>query len=334
MKRLDIKIENLVRLIENDDSVCFVPENPGTRILSFFTKKNKSKDSFNFDNSTFNGIKSFMKHAHNIGSGEFGTCYERFGLVFKFSNEFLKDYQRESNDKAQGLQGYKLPYISEYNRDHPRECYVNEYIQEQFERHQGNFIYNSPPVAYIYYLGCKVGVIYKYHKDYKAISNLVYEDIESIIDVLVNLGHCKKELEDNGIYYNDWKAENILYNGTDVKIIDLDCQSPDILVKHWNSPENRKHDSDPYISLYTPEEQKSFSERKNIGYYDRTDILRRVLIHILYTKISTLTNNEDLDDFDSLFDYIYECCIENCTKADLLEVINNYIQTNKKNRTR
>ena len=89
MKRLDIKIENLVRLIENDDSVCFVEESPMKQVISYFARKEKSSDCFTFKNGLVNGINAFLRKAHKIGEGQYGVCYERFGLVFKISKDFL-----------------------------------------------------------------------------------------------------------------------------------------------------------------------------------------------------------------------------------------------------
>lgn len=324
MKRLDIKIENLVKLIEDEERLKFVGEY-------------QSVKDFSFSSGLLSDFRHFIKIANKIGEGQYAVCYEKDGIVFKISKVFLQHLKTRDQNNAI-CPDYNLEMRREYSKHNLAHNYLHidkmEKIMEKKRRH--NFIYNSLPINYITYGKGKyssiIGVVYIYHKDYKCINNLINDNWETILNVLVNLGKCQKELIDAGIFYNDFSTGNILYKDNDVKIIDFDVPNPEFYGGNY---------FDELVSFKEkakdPLNTKRMEERNNYLYHNSYERLMSVLQTILDIKMQNDlgTNPFELEDYSELRQLILDKTILQCNNDGLLELINNYIQSyNKKNRTR
>lgn len=323
MKRLDIKIENLVKLIEKEEKLRLIGED-------YYIS------DFCFNSGLFNDLNAFLRTANKIGEGQYGVCYEKDGLIFKISKIFLEHYHHRDYGNVI-CPDTNVQQVREYSRGNLAYNYLHldkmERLMESKKRH--NFIYNSLPISYINFGNGKytsrIGVIYTYHKDYKSIDHLVDEDLETIINVLVNIGNCQKELIDAGIFYNDFSTGNILYKNSDVKIIDFDIPNPEF----YNS-----NDFDELISFKRqtryPEYIKKMNERNDRllsnSYEFLMTTLQTIIDKIFYNELQK--NPFELEDYLEVRKTILEKTIIQRNSDGLLDFINKYIHTNKKNRTR
>lgn len=73
------------------------------------------------------------------------------------------------------------------------------------------------------------GIRIPYFKDYKTLSNLNDESIDYRLKILQIIMKNLKELTDNDIYPMDFNSNGILINNSDVKIIDLDTYTTQII---------------------------------------------------------------------------------------------------------
>lgn len=73
------------------------------------------------------------------------------------------------------------------------------------------------------------GIRIPYFKDYKTLSSLNDENIDYKLKILQIIMKNLKELTDNDIYPMDFNSNGILINNSDVKIIDLDTYTTQII---------------------------------------------------------------------------------------------------------
>lgn len=73
------------------------------------------------------------------------------------------------------------------------------------------------------------GICIPYFKDYKILSSLNDESIDYKLKILQIIMKNLKELTDNDIYPMDFNSNGILINNSDVKIIDLDTYTTQII---------------------------------------------------------------------------------------------------------
>ncbi len=73
------------------------------------------------------------------------------------------------------------------------------------------------------------GICIPYFKDYKILSSLNDESIDYKLKILQIIMKNLKELTDNDIYPMDFNSDGILINNSDVKIIDLDTYTTQII---------------------------------------------------------------------------------------------------------
>ena len=73
------------------------------------------------------------------------------------------------------------------------------------------------------------GIRIPYFKDYKTLSSLNDESIDYKLKILQIIMKNLKELTDNDIYPMDFNSDGILINNSDVKIIDLDTYTTQII---------------------------------------------------------------------------------------------------------
>ena len=73
------------------------------------------------------------------------------------------------------------------------------------------------------------GIRIPYFKDYKTLSSLNDENIDYKLKILKIIMENLKELTDNDIYPMDFNSDGILINNSDVKIIDLDTYTTQII---------------------------------------------------------------------------------------------------------
>lgn len=73
------------------------------------------------------------------------------------------------------------------------------------------------------------GICLPYFKDYKTLSSLSDENINYKLDILQIIMKNLQELTDNDIYPMDFNSDGILINNNDVKIIDLDTYTTQII---------------------------------------------------------------------------------------------------------
>ena len=257
----------------------------------------------------------------------------------KTLNDFLNDLKKPGDFSLPLDSSYSINATQErnqrnFNRENLRPSYIDqEAMSKIFEKKQKYpFIYNSLPIKYINFYNCRIGVIYKYHKDYKNINNLINEDWQTFLNVLVNIGNCQRELIEAKIYYMDYKSENILYKGTDVKIIDLDIPNPNIY--GYNN-------FDELISFErnarTPEGIRIIKERNERLPMESYGKLRIIIYPIIMNKLMHEHNYipENDEKINNIVDQIYNQTIINCNCNGLLEIINKYIELNQtKSRTK
>lgn len=108
-------------------------------------------------------------------------------------------------------------------------------LLEELSKRQPNVLLSNFPHTILTYRGEYIGNIQKYYKDYKSLETLI-EERELSIDELKLLLHSMldalEELGRNGIIFLDQHDGNVMFNGSNSKIIDFDTPGYTLFDRH------------------------------------------------------------------------------------------------------
>ncbi len=113
-----------------------------------------------------------------------------------------------------------------------RDLYYKNALLKESEFNQKKFMKIGKRLEFtdfaqdlIYLDNTYIGVILKWYKNYNNLENYNYSNDKELIEIFKYLIECNSSLIRKGIYHFDLLFSNILYNGKDIKIIDIDGEA-------------------------------------------------------------------------------------------------------------
>ena len=176
-----------------------------------------------------------------LRSKKFLSCGTR-GIVLINDDNTLIKVPRELSSYINGFDDFKNSFMALKRQSSELKKY---------EENQKKFIYNGEydfiecAKKMIYINDLYIGVLIRWYKNYNNLLRYKYKDEKELLGLYKKIIEYNKILIDSGIYHMDLLPKNILYNGSNARIIDID--GPAI---NYNTFLNTKEEDGSYYTIF------------------------------------------------------------------------------------